>query len=223
MHEPEARPQAPAAEPALKPADRVGAPAVRTERKPGAENRACQSRVCSCCQTRPKPEPVKAEPAKPAAEPAPAAKPHSRLLHPARPVSILSAEEIASREAEERRQAELRARQEALIRERRSARPAAWQPSWPPSKRPRKRPNPKPVAEKPAESRPAKPADGLVRLVRLRQPVRLPVVPVRLRQAHPQGQQPRPAGSGGDDRRGAGGKNPVAAITIAMAARSVAA
>ena len=84
-----------------------------------------------------KPEAAKTEPAKPAA--------------PRAPVSILSAEEIASREAEERRHNELRARQEALIRERqeREARRAAARQAAAEAAA-----APKPV-EKPAEAKPA--------------------------------------------------------------------
>ncbi|MBI3145156.1 MAG: translation initiation factor IF-2 [Pseudogulbenkiania sp.] len=104
----------------------------------------------------PKVEAKPQEPAKPEVKAAP--------VRPA-PLSILSPEEIAAREAEEKRQANFRARQEALMREkiereerRQAAKLAAENPPPPPA--------PKPVEAKPAEARPSgarpdgRPQDG---------------------------------------------------------------
>ncbi|HJV07477.1 MAG TPA: translation initiation factor IF-2 [Chromobacteriaceae bacterium] len=97
---------------------------------------------------------VEAKPAeKPVVAEKPAAKPKAEVVRPT-VASILSPEEVAAREAEERRQAEFRARQAALMREkiereerRQAARLAAQQPA------PVKAPEPKPAEARPAEAR----------------------------------------------------------------------
>ena len=128
----------------------------------------------------PKPE-AKPEP-KPAAAPAPAPAPRTVA-------SILSPEEIAAREAEEKRQAAFRARQEALMREkiereerRQAAKLAASQPA--------PAPTPAPVAEPQREERRAAPAGD--------------------RNARPAGDRgPRPAGDNRGPRpAGAGDRGP---------------
>ncbi|MEW4324437.1 translation initiation factor IF-2 [Chromobacterium vaccinii] len=128
----------------------------------------------------PKPEPkVEAKP-----EPKPAAAPAPRTV-----ASILSPEEIAAREAEEKRQAAFRARQEALMREkiereerRQAAKLAASQPA--------PAPTPAPVAEPQREERRAAPAGD--------------------RNARPAGDRgPRPAGDNRGPRpAGAGDRGP---------------
>ncbi|HJU49913.1 MAG TPA: translation initiation factor IF-2 N-terminal domain-containing protein, partial [Pseudogulbenkiania sp.] len=115
---------------------------VKDEKKPEAPKVAVEAKVEAKPQEPVKPE-VKAAPVRPA------------------PLSILSPEEIAAREAEEKRQANFRARQEALMREkiereerRQAAKLAAENPPPPPA--------PKPVEAKPAEARPAagRPQEG---------------------------------------------------------------
>ncbi|MEO4026990.1 translation initiation factor IF-2 associated domain-containing protein, partial [Chromobacterium vaccinii] len=144
---PDDAPRAEAAKPA-EPAPVAAAPVeAKPEPKPEPKVEA---------KPEPKPEPkVEAKPepkpeAKP--EPKPAAAPAPRTV-----ASILSPEEIAAREAEEKRQAAFRARQEALMREkiereerRQAAKLAASQPA--------PAPTPAPVAEPQREERRAAPA-----------------------------------------------------------------
>ncbi|WP_293760058.1 translation initiation factor IF-2 [uncultured Aquitalea sp.] len=137
----------------------------------------------------PKAEPVKAEPVKEAAP--------AKVEPPARTVaSILSPEEVAAREAEEKRQAAFRARQEALMREkiereerRQAARQAAQQQAAAPVRPPEP---PKPAAAEPRA------ADG--RRDERRPDDRGP------RSAD--GRGPRPAGSGDRGPRPAGDRGP---------------
>ncbi|WP_024303290.1 translation initiation factor IF-2 [Pseudogulbenkiania sp. MAI-1] len=125
----------------VKPEPVVAKVEVKEEKKPEAPKPAVEAKAAAKPQ-----EPAAAE-AKPAAPVRPA------------PLSILSPEEIAAREAEEKRQAAFRARQEALMREkiereerRQAAKLAAENPP----------PAPKPVEAKPVEARPAaaRSADG---------------------------------------------------------------
>ncbi|MDE1712655.1 translation initiation factor IF-2 N-terminal domain-containing protein, partial (plasmid) [Chromobacterium amazonense] len=114
------KPAEPAPAPAAKPAEAKPEPKPepKVEAKPEAK-------------PEPKPEPkVEAKP-EPKPEPKPAPAPAPRTV-----ASILSPEEIAAREAEEKRQAAFRARQEALMREkiereerRQAAKLAASQPA----------------------------------------------------------------------------------------------
>ena len=130
------------AEVEAKPEPVVAKVEVKEEKKPEAPKVAVEAKVEAKPQEPVKPE-VKVAPVRPA------------------PLSILSPEEIAAREAEEKRQANFRARQEALMREkiereerRQAAKLAAENPPPPPA--------PKPVEAKPAEARPAagRSADG---------------------------------------------------------------
>ncbi|KIA80531.1 translation initiation factor IF-2 [Chromobacterium piscinae] len=133
------KPAEPAPAPAAKPAEAKPEPKPepKVEAKPEAK-------------PEPKPEPkVEAKP-EPKPEPKPAPAPAPRTV-----ASILSPEEIAAREAEEKRQAAFRARQEALMREkiereerRQAAKLAASQPA----------PAPAPAAEPQREERRAAPA-----------------------------------------------------------------
>ncbi|RQW28987.1 translation initiation factor IF-2 [Rhodobacteraceae bacterium CH30] len=161
----------------------VAAPAV--EVKPAAEVKA-EPKVEAKAEVKPvevKAAPVApvisvAPPAKPVAEPKPAAKPKveakvekaeakpaapAPVARPVAPQSILSAEEIASREAEARRHSELRARQEAMLREkqerearRQAAIAAKNAPPPPPAPKPKAEPVAKPSG---AGITPAKPED----------------------------------------------------------------
>ncbi|EEG08268.1 translation initiation factor IF-2 [Pseudogulbenkiania ferrooxidans] len=113
---------------------------IKEEQKPEAPKPAAVE-----TKVEPKVEAKPQEPAAPEVKAAP--------VRPA-PLSILSPEEIAAREAEEKRQLAFRARQEALMREkiereerRQAAKLAAENPPPPPA--------PKPVEAKPAEARPA--------------------------------------------------------------------
>lgn len=130
--------EASAAQPAAAAESRPAEPVVEAKPEPKAE-----------AKPEPKPEPApKAAEAKPESKPAEA--PRQEAAKPAAPkpaapaqrptvASILTPEEIAAREAEEKRQAAFRARQEALMREkiereerRQAARQAALQPPPPP-------------------------------------------------------------------------------------------
>ncbi|WP_028534919.1 translation initiation factor IF-2 [Paludibacterium yongneupense] len=114
------RPDEPVAAPVAAPVEPVPVAAVKAEPKPEARPEPKPEP-----QPEPKPE-AKPEP-KPKAEPAPvpekaqaAAAPVEEKRHSVTrptPASILTPEEIASRESEERRQAEFRIRQAALMRE----------------------------------------------------------------------------------------------------------
>lgn len=168
---PDDAPRAEAAKPA-EPAPVAAAPVeAKPEPKPEPKVEA---------KPEPKPEPkVEAKP-----EPKPAAAPAPRTV-----ASILSPEEIAAREAEEKRQAAFRARQEALMREkiereerRQAAKLAASQPA--------PAPTPAPVAEPQREERRAAPAGD--------------------RNARPAGDRgPRPAGDNRGPRpAGAGDRGP---------------
>jgi len=126
---PAAQPEAPVAAAAPAPAapvvaEPVKAPVVEApveapKEAPKAEPKPVEPKVEA-----PKPAPkAEAKPAPKAEEKAPKAAPApapaaARPAAPAAPAQILSAEEIAAREAEARRHSELRARQEALVRER---------------------------------------------------------------------------------------------------------
>ncbi|MEN3031427.1 translation initiation factor IF-2 [Chromobacterium amazonense] len=141
--------EAPRAE-APKPAEPAPAPAAKpAEAKPEPKPEP-KVEVKPEAKPEPKPEPkVEAKP-EPKPEPKPAPAPAPRTV-----ASILSPEEIAAREAEEKRQAAFRARQEALMREkiereerRQAAKLAASQPA----------PAPAPAAEPQREERRAAPA-----------------------------------------------------------------
>ncbi|OWY38389.1 translation initiation factor IF-2 [Xenophilus sp. AP218F] len=147
---PEDAPRAEAAKPAVAEAAKPVAEA-KPEPKPEAKVEAKpepKPEVKAEAKPEPKPE-VKVE-AKPEPKPAPAARPTV--------ASILTPEEIAAREAEEKRQAAFRARQEALMREkiereerRQAAKLAASQPAPAPA--------PAPVAEPQREERRPAPND----------------------------------------------------------------
>ena len=146
--------------PAAKPVEVVAAPAPAAETKPVVEVKP---------ETKPEPQ-VKVEPkveSKPAAPAAPVAEVPAKEAAPAaKPApaaartvaSILSPEEVAAREAEEKRQAAFRARQQELMREkiereerRQAARLAAQQPA--PAPKPVEAPKPEVRSEERRDDR----------------------------------------------------------------------
>ena len=158
--EAESRPAEPVKAPEAAPAPQVAE--TKPEPKPEAKPEPKPEPAPQVAEAKPEPKPAEA-PRQEAAKPA-APKPAAPAQRPT-VASILSPEEIAAREAEEKRQAAFRARQEALMREkiereerRQAARQAALQP--PPAPEPVRAAEPPARRDEPRrdDRRPAGPA-----------------------------------------------------------------